>query len=111
MSTLAERIREGGPGWLQGAMTLGGGSAITSLSIGAMFGYEYLWVQPVAMLIGPTDVMRTLSFCFPVLVTSAGIASVCHFCHPPVSGILIALPSRDPFSSSWTEPPSPSAAH
>lgn len=52
MSTLTERIRQGGPGWLQGAMTLGGGSAITSLSIGAMFGFEYLWVQPVAMLIG-----------------------------------------------------------
>jgi len=33
-------------------MTLGGGSAITSLSIGAMFGFEYLWVQPVAMIIG-----------------------------------------------------------
>ena len=39
MSNLVDRIREGGPGWLQGAMTLGGGSAITSLSIGAMFGY------------------------------------------------------------------------
>ena len=37
---------------MQGAMTLGGGSAITSLSIGAMFGFEYLWVQPVAMIIG-----------------------------------------------------------
>ena len=52
MSSVVQHIREGGPGWLQGAMTLGGGSAITSLSIGAMFGYEYLWVQPVAMLIG-----------------------------------------------------------
>jgi Mn2+/Fe2+ NRAMP family transporter len=41
-----------GPGWLQGAMTLGGGSAVTSLTIGAVFGYEFLWVQPVAMLIG-----------------------------------------------------------
>lgn len=41
-----------GPGWLQGAMTLGGGSAVTSLTIGALFGYEFLWVQPVAMLIG-----------------------------------------------------------
>ena len=41
-----------GPGWLQGAMTLGGGSAVTSLTIGALFGYELLWVQPVAMLIG-----------------------------------------------------------
>lgn len=41
-----------GPGWLQGAMTLGGGSAVTSLTIGALYGYEFLWVQPVAMLIG-----------------------------------------------------------
>ena len=31
-----------GPGWLQGAMTLGGGSAVTSLTIGALFGYEFL---------------------------------------------------------------------
>ena len=45
-------IREGGPGWLQGAMTLGGGSAVTSLTIGSVFGYEFLWVQPVSMLIG-----------------------------------------------------------
>lgn len=41
-----------GPGWLQGAMTLGGGSAITSLTIGGVYGYELLWVQPLAMLIG-----------------------------------------------------------
>ena len=33
-------------------MTLGGGSAITSLTLGAVFGYEFLWVQPVSMLIG-----------------------------------------------------------
>lgn len=52
MSRLLENIRQGGPGWLQGAMTLGGGSAITSLTIGAVFGYEFLWIQPVAMLIG-----------------------------------------------------------
>lgn len=45
-------IRLSGPGWLQGAMTLGGGSAITSLTIGAVYGYELLWVQPVAMVIG-----------------------------------------------------------
>jgi Mn2+/Fe2+ NRAMP family transporter len=41
-----------GPGWLQGAMTLGGGSAVTSLTIGALYGYEFLWVQPLAMIIG-----------------------------------------------------------
>ena len=45
-------LRLSGPGWLQGAMTLGGGSAITSLTIGAVYGYELLWVQPVAMVIG-----------------------------------------------------------
>lgn len=49
---LAAYVRLGGPGWLQGAMTLGGGSAITSLTIGALYGYEFLWVQPVAMIIG-----------------------------------------------------------
>lgn len=52
MNGLLRNIRAGGPGWLQGAMTLGGGSAITSLTIGAMFGYEFLWVQPVAMIVG-----------------------------------------------------------
>lgn len=45
-------LKLSGPGWLQGAMTLGGGSAVTSLTIGALFGYELLWVQPVSMLIG-----------------------------------------------------------
>ncbi len=52
MSGLLANIRQGGPGWLQGAMTLGGGSAITSLTIGAVFGYEFLWIQPVSMVIG-----------------------------------------------------------
>ncbi len=41
-----------GPGWLQGAFTLGGGSAVASLYLGAHYGYEFLWVQPLAMLVG-----------------------------------------------------------
>lgn len=41
-----------GPGWMQSAMTLGGGSAMASLFSGAFLGYKLLWVQPVAMLIG-----------------------------------------------------------
>jgi len=41
-----------GPGWLQGAMTLGGGSAASSLLAGSLFGYKLLWVQPLAMLLG-----------------------------------------------------------
>jgi Mn2+/Fe2+ NRAMP family transporter len=41
-----------GPGWLQSAMTLGGGSAAASLFLGATFGYKMLWLQPIAMLLG-----------------------------------------------------------
>lgn len=52
LARLPGYLKLSGPGWLQGAMTLGGGSAITSLTIGAVYGYELLWVQPVSMLIG-----------------------------------------------------------
>ena len=45
-------FRRGGPGYLQSALTLGGGSASASLFAGAAFGYELLWVAPVGMLIG-----------------------------------------------------------
>ncbi|MBE3069296.1 MAG: hypothetical protein IMZ66_03570, partial [Planctomycetes bacterium] len=41
--------RRSGPGWLQSAMTLGGGTAAASLTLGALFGYRLLWVQPLAM--------------------------------------------------------------
>jgi len=41
-----------GPGWLQSALTLGGGSAMASLFAGAYLQYKLLWVQPVAMLVG-----------------------------------------------------------
>ena len=41
-----------GPGYMQSAMTLGAGSAASSLFAGAMFGYELLWVAPLGMLIG-----------------------------------------------------------
>lgn len=49
---VAVYMRLSGPGWLQGAMTLGGGSAVASLTIGGVYGFDLLWVQPVAMLIG-----------------------------------------------------------
>ena len=44
--------RLSGPGWLQGAMTLGGGTAAASLFAGSLLGYRLLWLQPVAMLTG-----------------------------------------------------------
>lgn len=45
-------LSKSGPGWMQSAMTLGGGSAMASLFSGALLGFQLLWVQPVAMLIG-----------------------------------------------------------
>jgi manganese transport protein len=45
-------LRLSGPGWLQGAITLGGGSAASSLIAGTLTGYKFLWVQPVAMFFG-----------------------------------------------------------
>ena len=44
--------RKTGPGWLQSAMTLGAGTAASSLTLGALFGYKLLWVQPIAMGLG-----------------------------------------------------------
>ncbi len=45
-------IKRTGPGLLQSAMTLGAGSAAASVMMGASFGYQLLWVQPVAMFLG-----------------------------------------------------------
>ena len=41
-----------GPGWLQSAITLGGGSLASSLFLGILGGYTLLWVQPFAMILG-----------------------------------------------------------
>ncbi|MDG2383963.1 MAG: divalent metal cation transporter [Pirellulaceae bacterium] len=41
-----------GPGWLQSAITLGGGSLASSLFLGILGGYTLLWVQPLAMILG-----------------------------------------------------------
>jgi manganese transport protein len=45
-------FRYSGPGFLQSAMTLGGGTAGACLLSGSLYGYKLLWVQPVAMLLG-----------------------------------------------------------
>jgi len=50
-----------GPGWLQSAMTLGGGSAMASLFAGAFMQYKLLWVQPLAMILG-IIMLSTLSY-------------------------------------------------
>lgn len=48
----AHFLRRGGPGYLQSAMTLGGGTASSAVFAGRLFGYELLWVAPLGMLLG-----------------------------------------------------------
>jgi len=44
--------RKSGPGWLQGAITLGGGSLAGALYLGVISGYNLMWLQPIAMVLG-----------------------------------------------------------
>jgi Mn2+/Fe2+ NRAMP family transporter len=41
-----------GPGWLQGAITLGGGSLAGALYLGVIAGFSLMWLQPLAMVCG-----------------------------------------------------------
>ncbi|HOZ47428.1 MAG TPA: divalent metal cation transporter [Candidatus Hydrogenedentes bacterium] len=45
-------VRLSGPGWLQSAITLGGGSLSSSLYLGVLGGFCFLWLQPLAMAAG-----------------------------------------------------------
>ncbi len=44
--------KKGGPGWIQAAVTLGGGSLVGSLYLGVVGGYQFMWLQPLAMFCG-----------------------------------------------------------
>ncbi len=44
--------KKSGPGWLQGAITLGGGSLAGALYLGVFMGYNMMWLQPLAMILG-----------------------------------------------------------
>jgi len=52
LATLGAYVRLSGPGWLQSAITLGGGSLSSSLYLGVLAGFSLMWLQPVAMIIG-----------------------------------------------------------
>jgi Mn2+/Fe2+ NRAMP family transporter len=41
-----------GPGWLQSGITLGGGSLSSSLYLGVLVGFSFMWLQPAAMILG-----------------------------------------------------------
>jgi Mn2+/Fe2+ NRAMP family transporter len=44
--------KRSGPGWLQAAITLGGGSLASALFLGVILQYELMWLQPLAMILG-----------------------------------------------------------
>ena len=49
---LAGYASRSGPGWIQGALTLGASSATSAFYLGWKFGYEMLWVNVLGMLMG-----------------------------------------------------------
>lgn len=51
-ATLGAFVKLSGPGWLQSAITLGGGSLTGSLYLGVLAGFGLLWLQPLAMVMG-----------------------------------------------------------
>jgi len=52
LATLGAYTRLSGPGWLQSAITLGGGSLSSSLYLGVLAGFSLMWLQPLAMILG-----------------------------------------------------------
>ena len=52
LATLGAFVKLSGPGWLQSAITLGGGSLASSLYLGVLGGFALLWLQPLAMILG-----------------------------------------------------------
>ncbi len=49
---LAYYSRKSGPGWLQAAITLGGGSLAGALFLGTILEFNLMWLQPLAMIMG-----------------------------------------------------------
>ena len=52
IATLGAFVRLSGPGWLQSAITLGGGSLAGALFLGILGGTSLLWLQLVAIIMG-----------------------------------------------------------
>jgi Mn2+/Fe2+ NRAMP family transporter len=52
LATLRAFVKLSGPGWLQSAITLGGGSLASSLYLGVLAGFSLMWLQPLAMILG-----------------------------------------------------------
>lgn len=52
VATMGVYTRLSGPGWLQSAITLGGGSLASALYLGVLGGYSLLWLQLLAITLG-----------------------------------------------------------
>ena len=52
LAMLGAFVRLSGPGWLQSAITLGGGSLAGALYLGVIGGYSLLWAQLLAIVFG-----------------------------------------------------------
>ncbi len=52
LATLGVFAKLSGPGWLQSAITLGGGSLSNALYLGVLGGFCFMWIQPLAMILG-----------------------------------------------------------
>lgn len=82
-------FRMTGPGWMQSAMTLGGGSAMASLFAGAMLQYKLLWVQPLAMLLG---VIMLSAISYQTLSTGARpFDAIRKFVHPGLAWMWVII--------------------
>ncbi len=72
-----------GPGWLQSAMTLGAGSAMASLFLGAYYQYRLLWIQPLAMVLG---IIMLSAMSYQTLTTGARpFDAMRKFIHPAMA--------------------------
>jgi Mn2+/Fe2+ NRAMP family transporter len=52
LATFGTYVKLSGPGWLQSGITLGGGSLSSSLYLGVLVGFSFMWLQPLAMILG-----------------------------------------------------------
>lgn len=83
-----------GPGWLQAAVTLGGGSLAGALYLGVIGGDGLLWLQPIAMIFG---VVMLSALAYVTLSTKdTPFVSVCKHISPALAwGWLIATVIAD----------------
>jgi Mn2+/Fe2+ NRAMP family transporter len=49
---LARLLEASGPGWVQSALTLGAGTAGSTILAASLYGYKLMWVNPLAMALG-----------------------------------------------------------